>query len=254
MFFTPLSKKYRYDETNGVNVKFSSYDPAWAYKTFPMFNVNGFQFYDHNMNFLLWLSPDKFLHHYWSNILSATIEGNIKEFTKYIVHYVGKATGQEVWKRLTGHYTLQDILSLERPLVEGTLPTHEITLLLFKIADKLTINILGDDSDSDTFVDNAFGKNYPSDITVSLDAEKALVKLLDPEYNHPSKRFPNYPKSEDGLFQFNYDRFAFQIAEDISLVYNDGEICGSIIENNADIIAIADNTSIEIIKQSEMTK
>lgn len=58
----------------------------------------------------------------------------------------------------------------------------------------------------------------------------------------------------DGLFQFNYDRFAYQISEDISLVYKDGEICGSIIENKSDIISITDNKSIEIIKLSERTE
>lgn len=243
----PLYQEYiGQDENEGVNVEFGSYDPDWNQSEPPLYNVNGIRFFDKDMNFLLWLSPDKFIHHYWNNIIEATVEGNIRPFTEFKIHYVGKATDQKVWDRLSGHYSLQKILGLERPNIKGTLPTHEITLLIFRVADKLEINIMGDDVDS--FVDKALTPKLPDDKTISLDAEKALVKLLNPEYNHPTKRFPNYPKSKDGLHQFMYDRFAYQINEDITLVYNDVKIVGASNENEADIIGISKNESIEVIK------
>jgi hypothetical protein len=238
------------DENQGVNVEFGSYDPEWNYAKPPLFDVNGIRFFDKDMNFLLWLSPDKLLHHYWNSIISATIIGNIKAFTEFKIHYVGKATDQKVWDRLTGHYSLQKILGLERPNIKGTLPTHEITLLIFRVKDKMAFNVMGDDIDS--FVDKALNPQLPDDKTVSLDAEKALVNLLNPEYNHPTKRFPNYPKSTDGLHQYKYDRFAYQIIEDITLVYNDVQIVGSSDENSADIIGVSNNENIEIVKMGEV--
>ncbi len=208
--------------------------------------MNGFQFYDHDMNFLLWLSPDKFLHHYYNNVITATVEGDYKPLTKFNVHYVGKATDQEIWKRLSGHSTLQDILSLETPFNYGTLPTHEIVLLLFRVADKLSIRTFDGTGDVDDFVDSMLGKNHPTDKEVSLDAEKVLIKLLDPAYN--DKKFPNYPISKDGLYKFNFNRFAYQISEDITLAYTDGEIICSINDNKSDLIAIEDNKTLKIIR------
>ena len=240
------------DDEQQVLIEFGAYDPDWTTTEMPLFGVNGMKFFDHNHEFLLWLSPDKFLHLYWCNILTATIKGDIREFTKFLVHYVGKSTDQPVYDRLTGHYTLQEILSLERPLIKGSLPTHEITLLLFKIADVLEISIFGDDVE--TFIDNIEGKNMPDVKTISLDAEKALIKLLNPEYNHPTKRFPNYPKSTDGLYQYNFNRFVYQIKDDITLEYSDVNIFGNTEENLADIIAIEENETIEILKISELSR
>lgn len=240
------------DKTKQVKIEFGSYDPDWSDTQMPLNNVNGYKFYDENDKFLLWLSPDKFLHLFWSRILKANIKGDIKEFTNFKVHYVGKSTDQPIYERLTGHYTLQDILSLEIPMHKGALPTHEIMLLLFKVSDGVKVSILEDDIEG--FIENIEGKNMPDRKTVSLDAEKALVKLLNPEYNHPTKRFPNYPKSKDGLYQFKFNRFIYQIKENITLEYSDVTIVGNIDENQSDIIAIVENETIEIIKIEDIKK
>jgi len=233
------------DIAKPVTIEFGSYDPDWPITKMPIFGVNGLKFFDHKNEFLLWLSPDKFLQLYWRGIIKAKVVGNLMDFTKFKVHYVGKSTDQPVYERLTGHYTLQDILSLERPLTKGTLPTHEIMLLLFRITDPNAISILDDDINS--FVENMEGKNLPDKKTISLDAEKALVKLLNPEYNHPTKRFPSYPKSTDGLYQFNFNRFVYQIKDNITLQYSDVEIVGNIVENLSDMICVEENKTIEII-------
>lgn len=234
------------DETQGINVKFGSYDKNWKQTILPLTNVNGLQFYDHDMKFLLWLNPDKFIHHYYNKVIIATVEGDYKPLTKFNVHYVGKATDQEIWLRLTGHSTLQDILSLETPFNYGTLPTHEIVLLLFRVADKLSITTFDGTGNVDEFVDTMFGGNYPTDKEVSLDAEKVLIKILDPAYNN--KKFPNYPVSKDGLYKFNFNRFAYQILEDITLSYSHGEIICSINDNKSDMIVIEDNKTLTILR------
>lgn len=234
------------DESKPVTIEFGSYDPNWSQTGIPIKGVNGCKFYDHEGKFLIWLSPDKFLHLHWNKEIESTVTGNIKHFTKFMVHYVGKSTDQPIHERLTGHYTLQDILSIERPLISGSLPTHEIMLLLFRVTDAYKISILEDDINS--FVENMQGKNVPDKKTVSLDAEKALVKLLNPEYNHPSKRFSNYPKSTDGLFKFGFNRYIYGIKENITLQYSDVEIVGDVNDQIADIIWIEENKTIEIIK------
>jgi len=249
--FLPLYQKHiAQNETEGVRVKFGSNDPDWNQSTAPFNDVNGIQFYDAKENFLLWLSPDRFLHLFWNNIISANVKGDIKPFTRFKIHYVGKATDQQVINRLTGHYSLQRILGLEQPNIKGSLPTYEIILLIFRVVDKMEINVLEDDID--TFLDKAIEPKLPDNKTISLDAEKALIKLLNPEYNHTTKRFPNYPKSKDGLGKFKYNRFTYLIKEDITLLYNDVEIVGSSKENEADIIAISKNENIEIVKTSEL--
>jgi len=100
------------DDTKAVNVLFGSYDKTWSFETLPVSQVNGIQIFDKDMRFILWLSPDKLLHLFWNNIVKANISGDLRPFTTYLVHYVGKATDQEVWQRLTGHATLQEILSI----------------------------------------------------------------------------------------------------------------------------------------------
>lgn len=47
------------------------------------------------------------------------------------------------------------------------------------------------------------GENYPDQKKVFLDAEKALIKAMQPSYN--KELFKNYPFSKDGLYHDNYD-------------------------------------------------
>jgi hypothetical protein len=204
--------------------------------------IHGIKILNHEEEFILWLSPDKFIYEIMNGYLKGKLDGDIDEFISFMVHYVGKATDQNIWDRLTGHYTLRQILTLQKPMVDGSLPAHEITLLLLKIDDLLSVSILGDDFSYED-------RDLPSEKTVSLDLEKMLIKLLNPEFNHPSKRFPNYPKSKDGLHQFEYNNYSYQILDAVKLKYETSEICGNLNENLADLILIKDNESVEIIKR-----
>ena len=47
------------------------------------------------------------------------------------------------------------------------------------------------------------GENYPDQEKVFLDAEKALIKAMQPSYN--KELFKSYPFSKDGLYHDNYD-------------------------------------------------
>jgi hypothetical protein len=203
--------------------------------------VHGIKFFDHNEDFIHWISPDKFIYEVLNNQLEGKLEGNLEEFISFKVHYVGKSTDQNIWDRLTGHHSLQKILTMQKPLTKGHLPAHEIALLLLKIEDLQSFSIIEDVADF-------FSDSLPSNKTVSLDVEKMFVKLMNPEYNHPTKRFPGYPKSTDGLHQYNFDKFSYQLLDTVILEYDDNKICGNLDDNKADLILISDNQTVEIIK------
>ncbi|OFY84534.1 MAG: hypothetical protein A3F72_14105 [Bacteroidetes bacterium RIFCSPLOWO2_12_FULL_35_15] len=236
------------DPSKEVLIYLGSNDENNDFKTFKS-NVHGMKFYQEEIldeNFLIWFSPEKFLQNYWKGHLVAEIEGNINDFTKYKVHYVGQSTKQDIWKRLTGHEKLQDILSLEYPLSYGSLPTHEIAILLFRFYDNIFMHTYGDESIEEDVVDSMLGKNMPDQRTIFLDAEKALISSMQPKYN--DELFKNYPKSTDGLYKHNYDSVSYSFMDPISLVYDKGEIEGGLSALGGDTIVIKKNKKIELFK------
>lgn len=218
----------------------------------PVNNVHGMKFYEKNVsdeNFIVWFSPEKFLQNYWKGHLIADIEGNIHEFTKYKVHYVGQATKQDIWKRLTGHDKLQDILSLEYPLTYGVLPTHEIAILLFKFQENLQMHTFGNNSVIDDMINSFMGNNMPEQRTIFLDVEKALIKAMQPKYN--DELFKSYPKSVDGLYKHKYDSISYSFIDPITLLYENGEIKGGLTYMGGDTIIVQNNKTIELFKHQK---
>ncbi len=235
-----------------VLIYFGSNDKNNNLVALPLNNIQGMKFYEQSVateNFLLWISPEKFLKNYWEGLIEAEIEGDIHDFTRYYVHYVGQATKQDIWKRLTGHDKLQDILSLEYPLTYGSLPTHEIAILLFSFKDNMQMHTFGDNADIDEMVNSLLGKNMPEQRTIFLDAEKALINAMQPKYN--DELFMNYPKSADGLYKHNYNSISYTFIDPITLVYEKGEIKGGLSFWGGDTIVIKDNKTIELIKHTK---
>ncbi|MBU2062255.1 MAG: hypothetical protein KKH44_10465, partial [Bacteroidetes bacterium] len=116
----------------------------------PLFGIHGFSLFkesESEREFLIWFSPEKLLQNWWKGHVECEIEGEFKSFLEYKVHYVGKATKQSILKRLTGHSTFQDILSLESPVTEKDLPANEIVVLSFEFHDNLQIQSFGPSSD-----------------------------------------------------------------------------------------------------------
>ncbi len=226
-----------------------SNDPNYVKSNPPLNNIHGIKFYEKNIsnkNFLVWFSPEKFLHNYFKGYFNAKIEGDYRDFFDYNVHYIGKATDQDIWKRLTGHSTLQDILSVEYPLTYGELPTHEITLLLFKFYDNLEIKTYGINSSIEDMVNSLLGKNRPDRKEIFLDAEKALVKAMQPKYNKIKfKKYPNYKK---GLKELNYDTYSYTFMDPITLKFDEGEIKGGLTNLGGDLILVKEN-KMEVLKK-----
>lgn len=240
------------DPAKEVLLEIGSNDRNNDFNSISIMNVHGMKFYQQEIsddNFLVWFSPEKFLQNVWKGYIQADIEGDIRNFTRYKVHYVGQATKQEIWKRLTGHDKLQDILSLEYPFTYGSLPTHEIALLLFSFHDNLEIYKFDEASSVEEMTNSLMGKNRPEQRTIFLDAEKALINGMLPKYN--DELFKNYPRSADGLYKHKYDAISYSFTDPIILVYDKGEIEGSLDYMGGDTIIVEDNKTVELFKHKK---
>lgn len=202
---------------------------------------------EYETKFLIWFTPEKLLRNWWKKQIDCEMEGDFKSFLKYRVHYVGQATKQSILKRLTGHNTFQDILSKANPITYQDLPTHEITVLCFKFKDNIELRGFGYDVGVKEITATLMEENFPKQETIFLDAEKALINAMKPNYN--TKLFKGYPKSTDGLYKDNYDYVLYSFADPITLTYSQGEINGSLDYFGGDKLKIKDNKEISLIKE-----
>jgi len=214
----------------------------------PINDIKGIRFYRETIEgeFLIWITPDKFLHHYWDGILEAKVEGDYKDFTTFKVHYVGESTDQEIWKRLTGHEKLQDILTLEEAFHYESINTHEIVLLLFKIGNSESVTIFDGTGDMDDFIESLINPSLPSKEKITLDVEKALIKLLRPNKKYNKIQYKQYPKSKDGLYEDGFDWVSYKIQDDITLQYEDVMIIGSTKMEESTTIIVEDNKTLRL--------
>ena len=234
---------------NVVDVAFNFLDKSNELVSQPFNNIHGFSLAKHKKEgkeFVVWFSPEKLLQNWWKGLIECKIEGDWKSFLHYRVHYVGKATKQSILKRLTGHSTFQDILSLESPVTEKQLPANEIVILPFEFQDNLQIQSFGLETDIKDMVASFRGENYPDQEKVFLDAEKALIKAMQPSYN--KEMFNNYPVSKDGLYNDNYDVISYTFTDPIVLSYDGGKIRGGLTHIGGDAILILDNNDFKLVR------
>lgn len=195
-----------------------------------------FDFQTKKENNRIWFTPEKLLQNYWKGHIKVKFIGDIEKLLNYKVHYVGKATEQNICNRLSKHGTFQDILSNEEALTYGNIPSNEIVVLLFRVKYNNTITNWGKESTNKEVTDYLLNYELPDDKTVSLDAEKVLVKHLQPEYNRIL--FKSYPKPEDLINKDKHKVIYYGIEDPICLVYNNGKIKGSKYWNERDFIIV----------------
>ncbi|MFH7014169.1 hypothetical protein ACHRV5_20125 [Flavobacterium sp. FlaQc-52] len=232
-----------------IAIAFNFLDKEKIKKEPPFGNLHGFSLAKQTKDkaeFILWFSPEKLLQNWWKGHIKCEIKGDYMSFLKYKVHYVGKATKQSILKRLTGHSTFQDILSLENPITYKDLPAHEIVLLCFKFNDNLQFQVFGKNACVKEMKSSLLGENFPSQEKIFLDAEKALIRSMKPNYN--KELFKGYPKSRDGLFHDKYNYVIYTFIDPISLKYEQGEINGSLSYHGGDSIVIKDYKEVTLTK------
>jgi len=161
------------------------------------------------------------------------------EAATYDLLYVGIAKVGDSFERLiaNGHKARMDILGNEPQRYPGARVTDEIYLFLFE-AQPLIMQTFTAEHD---FENEDFSGNYEHKRIVA-DAEKAFVSLLKPEYN--VQKFKNYPKSADGLYKSEYERYGYSICEAVSFNTAHGCFSGSrdpiteMITNDGDFIFV----------------
>lgn len=180
---------------------------------------------DGGISVLFKMSPEVFIYNFLRKNINAEVEGDLEGFLKYKVHYVGKATEQNICERLAGHSTFQDILSLETSMYYKDIPSNEITLLLFEVEDNFVILSEGK-NDGVNLMDELLNYELPSFKELSLDAEKMLIRAMNPKYNQV--KFTTYPRKTDLINTTIHDYIIYRLFDPITLKYKNGEIRGRI--------------------------
>ena len=93
-------------------------------------------------------------------------------------------------------------------------------------------------SNDDELINALISQKDLSSIAQTKDAEKALVRALNPEYN--DVKFSTYPGKGESLKSHGYDRVSYFIREDIQLYTAKYHLSGNVgdLPNNADVIAV----------------
>ena len=155
--------------------------------------------------------------------------------------YIGIARKGDSFDRLIkkGHEKRMEILSSEHPLTPGARVSDEVTLFLFA-ADPLIMTTIDNAEDVD---DELLAGTYDNKRIVA-DAEKAFVRLLEPQYNE--ERFKSYPKSADGLYGQGFARYVYVIGEEMAFVTPNGTLCGGV-----DLLGLPTNQADAIYVEGE---
>jgi hypothetical protein len=227
-------------------IQLGSFDPQRKFEGPPFYDVDGLKFYSAEGEFLHWLTPEKLFYQYSHGMPGVEGLAGFRDLMLYKIHYIGIATEEPIRQRLTGHEKLQEILGVEYPLGYKSLPTHEIVLLLLMVEETLDIVGLEDINDLELSLFEKH-RNSIDHNKISRDAEKAFVHLLNPEYN--IKKYSNYPKSSDGLFDEKYDSFAYILREELTIECRGQRIAGSLEIEKSDMILIKDNTKAILIQE-----
>ena len=163
---------------------------------------------------------------------------NYRELATYDLFYVGIAKKGDSFERLVanGHKKRMDILANEPQRHPHSRVSDETYLLFFTIRT-FGVQTFGPGDDmSEVGVDFTRERKR-----IVADAEKAFVKLLDPQYN--DQKYATYPRSIDGLYGSGLRAYAYVIDENIVLNTGTATIKGAHdqlhpISNNADGILI----------------
>ncbi|WIY23771.1 hypothetical protein [Parasedimentitalea psychrophila] len=166
---------------------------------------------------------------------------NSRALSTFDLLYIGIAKKGDSFDRLIkkGHEKRMEILSSEYPLTPGARVSDEVTLFLFT-ADPLIMTTISDADDVD---DELLTGTYDGKRIVA-DAEKAFVRLLEPQYNKVI--FKKYPKGTDGLYGQGFARYVYVIGEEMAFVTPNGTICGGV-----DVSGLPTNAADAILVEGE---
>jgi len=136
-----------------------------------------------------------------------------RELATYDLLYVGISKKGDSFRRLIKrpHAQRARVLSSAHPKKAGARTTDEIVLFFFELRTTF-LNAVSptEDDAARKLLDVTKDK-----LRTVADAEKALIRVLDPPYNE--EKYTNYPRCTDGLYGQGIDAYAYALAEDLTL-------------------------------------
>lgn len=198
---------------------------------------------DERIDVIDWFTTEKILYDMWNGHPAIKGFANLRDFTKYYLHYVGISNKEDSLSRLVikPHDKRLRILSNESPHAYSSRVTDEIILFFFRVEPFLIQRL---DSDKD-FEEFALGTSFDNSKIIA-DAEKAFVYLLDSKYN--AVKYKQYPKGKDGLYNSGLRRYGYTIAEDITFITDTESISGCFAPEGS----IADKSDLILVEGDEV--
>lgn len=174
-----------------------------------------------------------------------------RKFATYKLLYIGIAKVRDTFERLikSAHDARQDILSNEDS--SGGRVTDEVILFPLTVRAQTVMRditpALSDEEDENEefyFYQQRDLAKEAKDIVI--DAEKALVSLLQPPYN--GTKFDNFPTKRvpsEGLRRHGYTNYTFELGENITLEGDKIDLRGCRHLEKADQVVVS-NTKVEL--------
>jgi hypothetical protein len=210
---------------------------------------------DRSRNELLqWFTTEKLLFDRWQGMSGLYGLDRLRDLTTYELLYVGISKTHDAFDRLLvqPHDKRLRVFANEPQKSKGARITDETYLLFFR-TDVLRVDTFDHES-SDGDFDSITNPPDLRDSRIVSDAEKALIHFIGGRYN--TVRYKKYPRGIDGLFDSNLARYAYVIAEDITLCGPTGTIRGGFHphfpnSNVADAIFV-DGDTATLLRAEEM--
>jgi len=184
----------------------------------PFNDIAAIKLYNTENEFIVWYTPQKIIYEHLSGSLKVHINGSIKEYIDYHVHYIGQSFSQNIWDRLTGHEKMQAVLTKENIINnKASKNSFEISLILLEVegydeikimpyyewlvpnATKPLLFNLETEEDIEKFYLPLL-KTNASELTNEIEA--LLINSFKPEYNNIL--FKNYPEIKSGTRSVGY--------------------------------------------------
>lgn len=161
---------------------------------------------------IAWFTTEKLIFERSRGMVGIAGLDRYREFATYDLLYVGIAKSTDTFDRLFAgtHHARQKILTNEWPRRPASRVTDELVLFALRV-EPMTIRDVSNVDGFGLFRDGDWDAHCK---TVVVDAEKAFVHLLGPQYN--VEKFASYPRSKDGLYGYGYQRYSFVIAENLT--------------------------------------
>lgn len=200
--------------------------------------------YRNEEEFIMSANFERLVHLNTNGIIKLRVKGNFDPFLTYKVLYVGQCTSEHIFERFKTHHAYLEILVKEQIISQTYDKINDIMILPFRMENDL-ISIINGNS-SITQYHQMFSKKEITEKTIALDCEKALIKAMTPKYN--KILFNNYPKSEDGLYNFNLSLCCYRILELMLLEYGEEKyIFGDVDAEKASILTTVNNEIFTVI-------